>query len=189
MLTKQNIPNLLTYVRVAAAPVVLLLAAMYPSERQAIFWIFGTAAVSDLVDGYLARKWNAVSALGTLLDPIADKLLVTVVLLYLMEYTTAPIGAIGIILCREIYIAGLREFLAQRNVKLPVSQGGKWKTAVQLIAISLLLLGISYPSPYLLVNQNILLNAWNIGVILLWVSAIMALVSAADYTRKAIKLF
>lgn len=188
-MTKQNIPNLLTFFRVAAVPVMLVLASAYPGERQLIFWLFIAASLTDFFDGYLARKWNAVSPLGTLLDPIADKLLVAVVLLYLMEYTTAPIGAVGIILCREIYIAGLREFLALRNITLPVSRGGKWKTALQLVAIALLLLAISYATPFVLINRAYLLNAWNLGVILLWASAILSLVSAAEYTRGALKSF
>ena len=186
-MTKQQIPNLLTAFRVAAVPVVLVLAAMFPDQRQIIFWVFLAASVTDFFDGYLARKWNAVSPLGTLLDPIADKLLVAVVLLYLMEYTTAPIAAVGIILCREIYIAGLREFLALRSITLPVSKGGKWKTALQLAALTLLLLSIAYATPFLLINGTYLLNAWNLGVILLWVSAVLSLLSAADYTGKAIR--
>lgn len=186
-MNKQHIPNLLTFFRVAVVPLVLVLAAMYPGERQAIFWLFVAASLTDFFDGYLARKWNAISPLGTMLDPIADKLLVTVVLLYLMEYATAPIAAVGIILCRELYIAGLREFLALRNIALPVSKGGKWKTAVQLIAITLLLLAVSYATPFLVINQQFLLNAWNIGVILLWVSAMMALLSAVNYTRAALR--
>ncbi|PZP87212.1 MAG: CDP-diacylglycerol--glycerol-3-phosphate 3-phosphatidyltransferase [Azospirillum brasilense] len=185
MLTKQNIPNLLTYARVAAVPAALFIATVMPGLRQLMFWIFLAAAITDFFDGYLARKWNAVSATGALLDPIADKLLVAVALLYLLEYTNAPIGAVGIILCRELYIAGLREFLAKRQIDLPVSRGGKWKTALQLSAITLLLATVAnYPMPYLRVGE-VMFNAWNVGVILLWVSALLALSSAFSYTRSA----
>jgi len=187
MLTKQNIPNLLTYARVAAVPAALFIATVMPGLRQLMFWIFLLAAITDFFDGYLARKWNAVSATGALLDPIADKLLVAVALLYLLEYTNAPIGAVGIILCRELYIAGLREFLAKRQIDLPVSRGGKWKTALQLSAITLLLATVAnYPMPYLRVGE-VMINAWNVGVILLWVSALLALSSAFSYTRSAVR--
>lgn len=181
---KENIPNALTFFRVAIVPIALIVAAAFPEQRQLMFWLFGTAAVTDLADGYLARKWNAVSALGTMLDPIADKLLVAIMLLYLQEYTKAPLAAVAIIICREIYIAGLREFLALRQIALPVSQGGKWKTTVQLLALTFLLVSIAYPTPYLRVGE-FLFNSWNLGVVLLWLSAILAITSAFDYTRKA----
>lgn len=187
MLTKTEIPNLLTFFRVAAMLVVLAVAAFLPAHRQVIFWLFALASVTDFFDGYLARKWNAVSPLGTMLDPIADKLLVATVLIYLLKFTTAPVGAVAIIICREIYIAGLREFLAAKNIALPVSRGGKWKTAVQLIAITLLLASVTYPMPYALIDQQILLSAWNVGMVLLWVSALLSLVSAIGYTHAAIK--
>jgi len=187
MLTKQTIPNLLTFARVAAVPAALFIATAMPGQRATMFWIFLLAAITDFFDGYLARKWNATSATGALLDPIADKLLVAVALLYLLEYTMAPIGAVGIILCRELYIAGLREFLAKRQIDLPVSRGGKWKTALQLAAITLMLAALSgYALPYLTLS-GLRFDAWNVGVILLWVSALLALSSAFSYTRSALR--
>lgn len=186
MLNKQNIPNLLTYLRVLAAPAMLLVAAFLPQEKALIGWIFGLASATDFLDGYLARKWNVVSPLGTMLDPIADKLLVAIVLLYLLKYTPLPILLVGIILGREIFIAGLREFLALRQIALPVSSGGKWKTALQIIAIVLLMTAISYPTPYLIANGT-LINVWGVGVVLLWAASILGIVSAASYMRSAIR--
>lgn len=187
MISKQDIPNLLTFFRVAAVVVVLVVAALFPAQRQLVFWMFAAASITDFFDGYLARKWNAISPLGTMLDPIADKLLVAVVLIYLLKFTTAPVGAVAIIICREIYIAGLREFLALKKIALPVSKGGKWKTALQLIALTLLLASVAYPMPYALVHDQYLISAWNVGMILLWISAILSLVSAIGYTQSAVR--
>lgn len=187
MLSKTKIPNLLTCFRVVAVLAALFVTAFFPAYRHAVFWLFVLASLTDFFDGYLARKWHAVSPLGTMLDPIADKLLVAVVLIYLLKFTSAPVGAVAIIICREIYIAGLREFLALRHITLPVSRGGKWKTALQLIALTLLLLSVTYPTPYMLVASQYLLSAWNVGMILLWVSALLSVVSAASYTRSALR--
>lgn len=172
---KRAIPNLLTFFRVLAVPAALTIAVGFPAWHTALFWLFLAAAVTDFFDGYLARKWQAISPLGTLLDPVADKLLVAVILLYLVEYTIAPLGAVAVIILRELYIAGLREFLASRGASLPVSAGGKWKTALQLAAIACLLATLAYRLPYL----------WNGGIILLWLSALLSLFSAVGYSRKA----
>lgn len=185
MLKKSEIPNLLTFFRVAAMVVVLVVAALFPAYRAVILWLFIAASITDFLDGYLARKWSTVSPLGTMLDPIADKLLVATVLVYLLKFTSAPVGAVAVIICREIYIAGLREFLAARHIALPVSKGGKWKTALQLTALILLLAAITYPMPYALIQGTYLITVWNIGMILLWISAVLSLVSAFHYTRSA----
>lgn len=177
MFTKQNIPNLLTFARVLAVPVALGLAVFLPGYVHVLLWLFVAASLTDFLDGYLARKWNVTSALGTFLDPVADKLLVAVVLLYLVKYTVAPLLAIGLIIAREIYIAGLREFLALRSIPLPVSKGGKWKTALQLLAITLALFGMAYQVQ----------PVWNAGMVVLWIAAALAVISAAQYTRAAIK--
>lgn len=172
---KSHIPNLLTFFRVAAMVAALVIAGAFPWLTKLFFVLFVAAAVTDFFDGYLARKWNATSPLGTMLDPIADKLLVAVALLYLMKYTMTPLLPVGLILCRELAIAGLREFLALRGTALPVSRGGKWKTALQLAAIATLLATVAMPNPI----------GWNAGMLLLWASALLSVISAAGYMRQA----
>lgn len=174
MFTKKNIPNLLTGFRVLAVPAALALM-VFAAEPWALLSLFIAASVTDFLDGYLARKWNAVSPLGTMLDPIADKLLVALMLLYLAFKTQTGLVPIALILLREIYISGLREFLAIRGVTLPVSKGGKLKTATQMLAIIVL-----YGAGAL---HNI--HLWNPGMLLLWFSSALAVVTAAQYTRAA----
>ncbi len=178
MLTKQNIPNLLTFLRIACVLAILVITVAFPAQGMALLWIFVAAALTDFLDGYLARKWNAVSPLGTLLDPVADKLLVAMVLVFLAKYTVAPVFAIALLILRELYVSGLREFIAARGGSLPVSKGGKWKTAVQLIAITVMLTAIAYSLP---------VNVWLSGVTLLWLSAVLSIISAVRYTRAALR--
>ena len=103
--------------------------------------IFTIAAVTDYFDGYLARSWSMQSPFGRMLDPIADKLLVGAAILMLVHFDRAPILPSLIILCREILVSGLREFLAEAQVGLPVSRLAKWKTSVQMLAIAFLIAG------------------------------------------------
>lgn len=184
-MNKQSIPNLLTFARVLAVPVAIGVAGFAPHLFKLMFALFVAAALTDFLDGYLARKWNAVTTLGTLLDPIADKLLVAVMLIYLLKFPIMPVLPVMLLLARELYIAGLREFLAQRQVALPVSKGGKWKTALQLLAITLLLAG---PAFQLIVSfRGTQLDPfWNGGMTLLWLSVLFSLGSAFAYTRTAI---
>jgi CDP-diacylglycerol--glycerol-3-phosphate 3-phosphatidyltransferase len=186
MIARQQIPNLLTFARVLAVPATLVVMLTARFLHPALFWIFLFASLTDFMDGYLARKWKAESALGALLDPIADKLLVGLLLLYLLsvggmgiEATTHPLFIpVVVILLREIYISGLREFLAARGYTLPVSKAGKLKTALQMIAILLLL------APGVFGGTAMIMA----GYVLLCVAALVAFVSAALYTRAALKL-
>lgn len=175
MFTKQQIPNLLTFGRVLAVPLALALMACNVSLWPLLL-LFAAAAITDFFDGYLARKWNAVSPLGTMLDPIADKLLVALMLFYLAVVTQLALLPIALILLRELYISGLREFLALRGVALPVSKGGKWKTAVQMLAIIVL---------YSAAALKKIPELWDPGMVLLWISVALAIWSAAQYTRAA----
>lgn len=176
MITKQQIPNLLTFARVLAVPVALVLMVLRTGPEPLLI-LFAFASITDFFDGYLARKWNAVTPLGTMLDPIADKLLVALMLVYLAVVTQMAFLPIALILLRELYISGLREFLALRSIPLPVSKGGKWKTAVQMVAILVLYSSVALQQP----------RVWDAGVALLWISTILALTSAAQYTRAAWK--
>lgn len=174
MMRKDQIPNLLTFGRVLAVPLALALMVMHASALPLLI-IFILAAITDFFDGWLARKWNSTSSLGTMLDPIADKLLVALMLFYLAVITRMALLPIAIILLRELYISGLREFLALRSVPLPVSKGGKWKTALQMIAIIILYGAIALRMPEL----------WNPGIITLWAAVALSLLSAVQYTRAA----
>ena len=168
---RHHIPMLLTWSRVAAIP---LLAAAYTLDGAPGYWlpllIFTYAAFTDFLDGYLARKWNAESDLGRLLDPVADKLLVATALIFLVDSGAANPFAVSLIILRELFISGLREWLGGRELSLPVSPLAKWKTAVQCVAIAALL------------AQWLMLGSW-----LLWAAALLSVITAAEYTVKAIR--
>ncbi len=177
-----NIPNLLTVGRIIMVPV-LAVVFMIPGDagRWAAFALFVIAAISDYLDGYLARLWNQQSDLGRLLDPIADKVLVAAVILLLAGSgdiaNWALIPAI-VILSREIIIAGLREFMAGRDVVLHVADLAKWKTATQMTALALLLIGDAGP------------EGWPIhlvGIIAFWVAGILTLVTGYDYVASSVR--
>ena len=145
-----SLPNILTYGRIAAIPVVVgcIYAQSIMDSPLWLRWvavaIFIAAAVTDYLDGYYARIWNQQSAFGRMLDPIADKLLVASCLLMLAADGIIhgwSLWAAIVILCREILVSGLREYLAALRVSVPVTKLAKWKTTVQLVAIGFLLAG------------------------------------------------
>src|SRR5207302_10063874 len=144
------LPNLLTYARIIAVPAVV--ACMYwQAILQGGLWlrwlalaIFIAAAITDILDGYFARMWGQQSTFGRMLDPIADKLLVASCLLMLAADETIKgwsLWAAIVILCREILVSGLREYLAELRVSVPVTQLAKWKTTLQLVAVGFLIAG------------------------------------------------
>ena len=179
-----RLPNLLTYGRCFAVPAVVALM-FWPDNHSARWWALGIytlAAITDYLDGYLARAWDQQSALGRMLDPIADKLLVAAVLLMLVAYGTIEswsIWAAIVILCREILVSGLREFLAGLKVSVPVSKVAKWKTTAQLVALGFLVVG---PAGEVVLPGTI----W-IGTILLWISAVLTMYTGWDYLRASIR--
>ena len=190
------LPNLLTYARIAAVPAVV--ACLYWQDlRGGGLWlrwvalaIFVAAAITDFLDGYFARIWAQQSTFGRMLDPIADKLLVSSCLLMLAAEHTInswTIWAAIVILCREILVSGLREYLAELRVSVPVTQLAKWKTTVQLVAIAFLLAGEA---------GDELVAAWigrensiitEIGIGLLWLSALVTLYTGWDYFRAGVR--
>jgi cardiolipin synthase (CMP-forming) len=179
-----SLPNILTYFRIAAVPAVV--ACLYflssPTARWAALFVYGIACVTDWLDGYLARIWQQQSALGRMLDPIADKLLVGATLLILTHDNTingVHIWAAVIILCREILVSGLREFLAELNVKIHVTQLAKWKTTLQMIALAVLLAG---PAADAYVP-----HVTSVGLGLLWIAALLTLLTGYDYLRAAVR--
>ena len=179
-----NLPNILTYGRVVAVPV--LAGCLMSSDAFWVRWvalaIFILAGISDFFDGYLARAWQQQSSLGRMLDPIADKLLVAASLLVLVNDRTIAgwsLWAAIVILCREILVSGLREFLAELNVSVPVTKVAKYKTTLQLVAVGFLIAGPA--------GEVVLPGTLVIGLTLLWVSALLTLYTGWDYLKSGIK--
>ena len=179
-----TLANCLTYGRVAAVPVVV--ALLFWPEESLARWIalavFIAAGITDYLDGYVARAYGQSSALGRMLDPIADKLLVAACLLMLVSDNT--IGGISIwaaivILCREVLVSGLREYLAELKVSVPVSKVAKYKTALQLVALGFLVAGPA--------GEPILPGTVTIGLVLLWIAAALTLYTGWDYLRAGIR--
>jgi len=175
-------PNILTYGRILGVP--LVAACLLYGGDTARWWalgIFIVAAITDFFDGYLARLWSQQSSLGRMLDPIADKLLVAAIIIVLaVDGTIAGyhVWAALIILCREILVSGLREFLAELSVSVPVTQLAKWKTTVQLVAFGFLIAGPA--------GDKVLPYNTEIGLAGLWIAAMITLYTGYDYFRVGI---
>lgn len=183
-----NLPNILTYARILAVPLIVVCFFLEGRLQSSDFarWlslgIFIAASLTDFLDGYLARKWKQTSNIGRMLDPIADKLVVSVVLLLLAAEGSIAgwsLWAGVIILCREILVSGLREYLASLEVSVPVTWLAKWKTAIQLVAIGFLLAGPA--------GDKIVPYTTEMGHVLLWISAIVTLYTGWDYFRSGLK--
>ncbi len=184
-----NVPNVLTYGRIVIIPLVAGLL-MWPGERNddtarwiALF-LFIVAAITDFFDGYLARKWHLTSSLGRMLDPIADKVLVAVVLLVLSADGVlygGHIWAAIIILSREVLVSGLREYLGQLRVSVPVTKIAKWKTTCQLVAVGFLIAGPAGDKLFPLLEQYQVIT--RIGRVGLWIAAGLTLYTGYDYFR------
>jgi cardiolipin synthase (CMP-forming) len=182
------LPNLLTYARIAAVPAVV--GCLYWQDilrggmwlRWVALALFVSAAVTDFFDGYLARMWGQQSSFGRMLDPIADKLLVSCCLLMLAADGTIrgwSLWAAMVILCREILVSGLREYLAELRVSVPVTRLAKWKTAAQLVAVGFLLAGKA--------GDEIIPGVTLTGLTLLWLSALVTLYTGWDYFRAGVQ--
>ena len=178
-----NLPNILTYGRIAAVPLVAGLMMWGTIDaRWLAFDIYVLAAVTDFFDGYLARKWQQQSSLGRMLDPIADKVLVAVVLLVLSAdgiLIGGHIWAAIIIMSREVLVSGLREYLGELQVSVPVTRIAKWKTAVQLFAIGFLIAGPAGDQVFFYVTK--------VGIGMLWIAAALTLYTGYDYFRAGIR--
>lgn len=183
-----NIPNLLTYARILAVPVVVACffveGRLESSDvaRWTALGIFIVASITDYLDGYLARIWNQTSNIGRMLDPIADKLLVASLLLLMAADGTIAgwsLWAAITILCREILVSGLREYLAALKVAVPVTRIAKWKTTLQMVSIAFLLAGDA--------GDKVLPYTTEIGIALLWVAAILTIYTGYDYFRAGLK--
>jgi CDP-diacylglycerol--glycerol-3-phosphate 3-phosphatidyltransferase len=167
------LPNLLTYARIVAIPVIAwFVISGDPTLRWIGFALYIAAAVTDFLDGYLARRWNQSSPLGRMLDPIADKLLVgALIIVFAWDHTFTAFDLIPaiLILLREIFVSGLREFMGTASIVVKVTQLAKWKTTVQLLAI-----GAAFLIP-LLPPVTI------VAVALLWLAAVLTVVTGAQY--------
>ena len=183
-----SLPNILTYARIAAVPVVVGLLywqSIFDGPlwlRWVALFIFIAAAVTDFLDGYFARVWEQQSSLGRMLDPIADKLLVASCLLMLAAEETIrgwTLLAAVVILCREILVSGLREYLAELRVGVPVTRLAKWKTTAQMVAIGFLIAGEA--------GDRIVPVVTQVGIGLLWASALITLYTGYDYMRAGLR--
>lgn len=179
-----NLPNLLTLSRIFA---MLLVVGLLFIEPPVGSWLalaaYTYACITDFFDGYLARALKQQSALGRFLDPIADKILVSAVLLMLAakhHITGLTLLPAVIILCREILVSGLREFLAEIRVGMPVSQLAKWKTTLQMVALGFLIVGTAGPDFGPVTTPEI-------GIYGLWIAAALTLVTGYDYLRAGLK--
>lgn len=180
----QSLPNLLTLSRIVVIPALIVAFYLpYPSANWVGFALFLAASITDYFDGYIARRRDAQSDLGRFLDPLADKLLVAAAVLMLVafdrigEWDGHVLAAI-VILCREILVSGLREFLSGLSIGVPVSKLAKWKTGLQMGAITLLLLGDAAPFS---------IPAKSLGIVGLWAAAVITLYTGYDYLRAGLR--
>jgi cardiolipin synthase len=183
-----SLPNLLTLSRIFAVPIlVFLLWRPAPLDYAITFVLYCVVGITDYFDGYLARAQGRISRLGQFLDPIADKIMVAAVIIMLVStrnhsgdpiiHSFHIIPAL-VILLREIIVSGLREFLADLRVSVPVSALAKWKTTFQLVALGALILGGAFPE-----------QPWvhDVGLASLWAAAALTLVTGYDYLRIGIR--
>ena len=211
-----TLPNILTVARMIAAPMVALVFLILP--RPFADWVamilFLSASLTDYVDGYLARAWNQISRFGAMLDPIADKAVVIIALAMLLGvhgYTGWLLIPVTAILFREVFVSGLREYLGHQAATLKVTPLAKWKTMVQMVAITMLFawglfdhyflmqtLGMNGEIVMGILNgdipdavglnwkyQGLMLTSYG-GLVLLWLAAALTLVTGYDYFRKAL---
>jgi len=186
------LPNVLTYARIVMIPLIFWLIFRqklgYANVIAAVLFVI--ASVTDYLDGYLSRKWKLVSELGKFLDPIADKLLVTAVLLALAStkfggYVTA---IATVIVMREIFVSGLREYLGNAQIQMPVSRLAKWKTASQFFAVGFLIFGFpARGGADLGLYQMVMVIAYDAGVALLALSAFLTVITGLQYFKKAVE--
>ena len=179
-----RLPNVLTFSRIVAIPIVIgLLFIGTDFGNWAALVVYTAAGITDFLDGYLARAWKQQSSLGRFLDPIADKLFIAAIILVLVGIDringVALLPAI-VILCREILVSGLREFLAEVRVGVPVSRLAKWKTTIQMVAIGFLVTADAGPNfgP---------LTTLEVGLYGLWAAALLTLITGFDYLRVGLK--
>lgn len=211
-----NLPNILTILRLAAAPgvVVMFLYFARPYADWFALILFVLAAFTDFLDGYLARAWKQESKLGTMLDPIADKAMVIIALVVITGFSGMNPWILlpaTLIIFREVFVSGLREFLGDTAGTLKVTNLAKWKTTAQMVAISMLFAAGAFEHYFamqsLAMTQEMVTDAlsgaapdhqglkwkfqgwlisWWGGIIVLWVAAVLTIVTGWDYFRKSV---
>lgn len=180
-----NLPNMLTLARVLAVPVIVVL--LLSPSRTAGMWaaaIFGIAAVTDFVDGWLARKWGVVTVLGKFLDPLADKLIVMAALIMLIPHDRVPAWAVFVILAREIIVTGLRSIASSEGIVIAASELGKYKTIYQMVAIPGLMLHYEYSWLFGLEWSLFQVNMHVFGTFFFYIALALTVWSGVDYLFK-----
>ncbi len=185
-----NLPNILTLARIAAVPVVL--ALLLSDSRVSGVWaaaIFGLAATTDFIDGWLARKWGIVTILGKFLDPLADKLIVMVALIMLIPLDRVPAWAVFLILAREMIVTGLRSIASAEGIVIAASDLGKYKTIYQMVAILGLMLHYDFYWFFGLEWSIFQVNMHNFGIFFFWIAFALTIWSGFDYLQKFFRVF
>jgi CDP-diacylglycerol---glycerol-3-phosphate 3-phosphatidyltransferase len=186
------VPNLLTYARIACIPFVLYFIDNYSPVRSFIaMLIYVGAALTDSLDGYVARKYKQISVLGKFLDPLADKLIVTSVLVYLTAMDRCPAWLVVALLAREFAVTGLRSIATTEGLVISASDSGKQKTALQLIGTIFLLIHFKYPVWGLegvrFREVPLIIDYHAVGIITLYLALAMSWISAFDYFSKFVR--
>jgi CDP-diacylglycerol---glycerol-3-phosphate 3-phosphatidyltransferase len=177
-----NAPNLMTLGRIALIPIFLYLLA-YENRRNSFLaaLVYAVCALTDWVDGWLARVSNKVTRLGKFLDPLADKVIVLSALVMLVRLGRVPVWVVVLIAAREFLISGVRTIAATEGLEISASQGGKWKTSLQLCGIICLMLHYHYAIDY---GFGTLVTDFHaVGSMLLYLSLVPLIASAVDYVR------
>jgi CDP-diacylglycerol--glycerol-3-phosphate 3-phosphatidyltransferase len=163
-----TIPNVVSFLRIAAIPLfIYFLLIPGPENRIIAAAVYLVLVLSDALDGYLARKLNAISAFGKYIDPLADKILVIAALIGLVELKVISSIPVMVIIAREFTVTAFRLAAANRNIVVAASWLGKWKTVIQMTAVFLLILRLPY------------------GVVALWIAAVVTVISGVDYIYKS----
>ncbi|TWJ19796.1 CDP-diacylglycerol--glycerol-3-phosphate 3-phosphatidyltransferase [Geobacter argillaceus] len=184
-----NIPNILTLLRIAAIPVIVVM--LLSPSRDAGFWaaaVFSAASFTDWLDGYLARRMGIVTVFGKFLDPIADKLIVMAALIMIIPYDRVPAWMVLVILGREIIITGLRGIASSEGIVIAASDLGKFKTIFQIVAIIGLLLHYDYPWFFSVNHPLLVVNMHRVGMFYLWIAFVITVWSGVDYLVKFIRI-
>ncbi|MCB9793293.1 MAG: CDP-diacylglycerol--glycerol-3-phosphate 3-phosphatidyltransferase [Alphaproteobacteria bacterium] len=189
-----NLPNTLTVIRIAAVPLMVVLLANPPARWEALTacFVFVAAMITDIIDGYLARKWNLVSVVGAFLDPLADKLMVATTMIMLVYLGWLPAWIAALIICRELTITALRTVAVSEGLVMPADSLGKFKTAYQATAIGFLLW--HYPTQLWPLQTGPLrlspaedavfvVDAHSAGLVLMYIAVFFTVLSAFNYLR------
>ena len=184
-----NIPNILTLLRIAAIPIIVVL--LLSPSRDAGFWaaaVFSAASFTVWLVGYLARRMGIVTVFGKFLDPIADKLIVMAALIMIIPYDRVPAWMVLVILGREIIITGLRGIASSEGIVISASDLGKFKTIFQIVAIIGLLLHYDYPWFFSVNHPLLVVNMHHVGMFYLWIAFVITVWSGVDYLVKFMRV-